>query len=406
MRHIIIPLFMLLLNQPSALGQWQPCYNGLASTVYCFGDKGNLIYAGAHDRILVSYDTCHWATLQGTGIPSSESILSMTSNATHIFLGTDSTIYSGPVLASGTITSGPGGQSTYSFAVVGQSVFAATIGAGVLRTNDNGLNWTPMNSGLPTSALYSIIEHNGKLFAGTVGHGIYVSTDLGTTWTAANNGIPSNAVVRCLASDGTNLLAGTRWFMNPDVNASGMYRSTDGGSSWSQVTFGISTTASVFNISLVDGVLLAASEGIKRSLDGGESWYSWMDGFPQGASLAVSDFHVFWDKVFVSLEGWTAGRIYERNRADLQLGLSSLGSEKCGFGIHPNPATDRVTVEVQNGHMAGVSIIDATGRNVVTTTLNAKANRTELDIAHLAPGIYTVVLETQAGPAVARLVRE
>jgi len=40
------------------------------------------------------------------------------------------------------------GYTTECFAFLGDTVYAATFGGGILMSPDNGTNWTPLNNGL------------------------------------------------------------------------------------------------------------------------------------------------------------------------------------------------------------------------------------------------------------------
>ena len=68
------------------------------------------------------------------------------------------------------------------------------------------------------------------------------------------------------------------------------------------------------------------------------------------------------------------------------------------YTIHPNPATDRVTVSIDDAHTLGdqvrMNLVDATGRTVRSTSV--RTARTELDVRSLDVGTYTVVLRAGA----------
>lgn len=74
--------------------------------------------------------------------------------------------------------------------------------------------------------------------------------------------------------------------------------------------------------------------------------------------------------------------------------------------LMPNPATEQVTILVRNGSCTGYKLLDALGREVKAEQFPTQSMRFDVEVSHLPSGIYTVMLDTQAGPAVARLVRE
>lgn len=74
--------------------------------------------------------------------------------------------------------------------------------------------------------------------------------------------------------------------------------------------------------------------------------------------------------------------------------------------LYPNPASDLVSIQVKNSPCKGYRLLDALGREVKAEQFPTRSMRFDVEVSHLPSGIYTVMLDTQAGPAVARLVRE
>jgi uncharacterized protein (TIGR03437 family) len=63
----------------------------------------------------------------------------------------------------------------YQFAFVGNTIYAAGSG-GVHFSNDNGLNWTAANAGLPAGRVLRIAAKGDTLLAGTIGYGVYTTS--------------------------------------------------------------------------------------------------------------------------------------------------------------------------------------------------------------------------------------
>ena len=62
-------------------------------------------------------------------------------------------------------------------------LFAGTWGSGVYKSVDDGVNWTPKNSGLTTLHINALkVTDDGNIYACTEGSGIFVSTDNGENW--------------------------------------------------------------------------------------------------------------------------------------------------------------------------------------------------------------------------------
>lgn len=77
--------------------------------------------------------------------------------------------------------------------------------------------------------------------------------------------------------------------------------------------------------------------------------------------------------------------------------------EGTGFSLHPNPATDAVTISPERGKT--VSLYDMAGRSVLRAALQSSA--AAITISHLPVGLYTVAVEMQDGSvARQRLVKQ
>jgi hypothetical protein len=179
------------------------------------------------------------------------------------------------------------------FAVLGTSIFAGSERSGVFRSTDNGTSWTAVNSGLPDSAVFSLVVSGTNLFAGTSNGGVYLSSNNGTTWTGANSRLGIRNVSALAASPdgagGTNLFAGTY---------GGVYLSTNNGTSWTVADTvngdeGIhSLLVSGTNIFAVIGPEITISSnsasGILLSTNNGASWTELKSGLPDFAVLSVA----------------------------------------------------------------------------------------------------------------------
>src|SRR5262245_2132942 len=102
------------------------------------------------------------------------------------------------------VSHGPEGGWVNALAVHPTTVSTVYAGAfgGVFKTTDAGANWGPINNGLSTNNVYTIlidVHAPDTLYAGTKG-GIFKTTDAGATWNASNVGLP-NTDVKSLAMD-------------------------------------------------------------------------------------------------------------------------------------------------------------------------------------------------------------
>jgi photosystem II stability/assembly factor-like uncharacterized protein len=75
----------------------------------------------------------------------------------------------------------------------------ATIGDGVLLTEDGCASWTRSNDGLKSLYVNTVAIHPRdpqRAYAGTQDAGAYVSYDGGRHWAAANEGLPGVGALR------------------------------------------------------------------------------------------------------------------------------------------------------------------------------------------------------------------
>ena len=77
--------------------------------------------------------------------------------------------------------------------------------------------------------------------------------------------------------------------------------------------------------------------------------------------------------------------------------------------LYPNPATENVTVELDNfsGAQFDVQILNAVGQHVYSKTIPNNSNqyvKTQLDVSSLTPGVYWVKLMGESGTVTKQLV--
>ncbi len=199
----------------------------------------------------------------------------------------------------------------YSVATINNNIFAA-LGIEVFRSNDNGISWIAVDSGLPEDKpdIVALASVGTNLFAGTNGEGVFLSTNYGQSWTGVNNGLVTfdltGVNVSALGVNSTTLFAGTysegifrstdsgaNWvhadsglrantinafgvigqYLFVATNSNGIFRSDDNGNFWTPVNQGLSSTADVQTL-LIDSnrIFAGTSGGVFVSTDSGESW--------------------------------------------------------------------------------------------------------------------------------------
>ncbi len=160
------------------------------------------------------------------------------------------------------------------------TLYAATYGGGVYRSDDGGENWVEYNTGLPSNILYCVIagsQDPRQVFAGMLGKGLQRFDDAAKAWVDASRGINATDVWH-LAQDPTD---GNTWLVG--TAGGGMFKTADGGKNWRAITKGL-TINGVYRV-VYDphkpGVVYAGGKavvfggsggGVFRSTDNGESW--------------------------------------------------------------------------------------------------------------------------------------
>lgn len=88
----------------------------------------------------------------------------------------------------------------------------------------------------------------------------------------------------------------------------------------------------------------------------------------------------------------------------LELPLGSKPLQMAVAKVYPNPATDRLYVELNDGSIHKASILDASGRLVLN--IDPFSSHLEIGLEKLSPGMYFLKLEGPKGEATQRFIRK
>lgn len=197
--------------------------------------------------------------------------------------------------------------------------YAGSVGGGVWKTTDGGINWiliTPDLPNLATTVLAMAESNHDIIYLGTgegfgnvdgiSGNGMYKSTDRGQNWTYLSSTSNFNDINRAIVDPA-----------NADVvvvaTNSGLYRTIDGGTSWTQVSDralvqDLKATPGNFNIQYATQRYV----GVLKSVDGGVNWNVSSTGLTPSTSsgggrveIAVSPVNV--NRLFASTQGDLSG---------------------------------------------------------------------------------------------------
>ena len=188
---------------------------------------------------------------------------------------------------------------TYDIAIINQTVWIASFGGGLMKSDDMGKNWTvrpPDNNNFDPDGnlnhrVFSLLAVGDTLWVGTA-LGINVSYDAGQTWqtqfTHQNQdaAISGNFVVALhnqQLGNQQNIWAATVETNNP-YEERGVSKSSNGGASWETYLEGVFAN----NFESSDSVLWVATDyGILFTNDGGANWNQFFDIIDSTKNLVI-----------------------------------------------------------------------------------------------------------------------
>lgn len=185
-------------------------------------------------------DAGHWSDDSG-GLDSSDltCILRLSGHASLFYAGSPegAQLFSDTPAQSDRLEAPSDLQSTslLVYDAAAKRLFAATLGAGVWVSIDDGGSWKRCGAEFAPSEVATLLvdpNDSARLLAGTA-EGLYTSVDNGTTWMPAAGGL-SEVTVRCLA-----FLPGHADTVYAGTDGGGLQVSVDAGATWSRMRNGI-----------------------------------------------------------------------------------------------------------------------------------------------------------------------
>lgn len=164
---------------------------------------------------------------------------------------------------------------------VGNSVLVGGLPHGIAISPDNGTNWHTAAIDLIKEPILTITAHphvteNGVMLAGTAGAGILRTEDRGWNWSTCNFGLANFNILSFGWSPPASINVWPRWDVVFAATEDGMYRSPNAGLGWRRCSGadGIFQTVLVSPDFYRDGMVLAGSDGggLWISVDGGRQF--------------------------------------------------------------------------------------------------------------------------------------
>jgi hypothetical protein len=85
-------------------------------------------------------------------------------------------------------------------------------------------------------------------------------------------------------------------------------------------------------------------------------------------------------------------------------GLNNNVASTIGTVVYPNPNTGLFTIELNNGSVKTIEIMDLTGRIVLTNT--SSNDKIDFNISNLANGVYFVKVQSNNSVEVIKIVKQ
>jgi len=365
----------------------------------------------------------------------------------HVYAGTSGTIrsiYKTTNYGTSWDTVLSGGVTNFLFIACdsGNTVCAANGSNGLMKSTNNGANWTNISSStFNNKNVQSVVcGKSGYVYVGTITGGIFRSTDNGTTF--PDNTLTTLTIVT-LAVDKYNsniIYAGASSGSPPNY---GFYRSTDAGTTWSSNLNPLNIWGIVQKPWGIFTITTSSPYPYDKSTNGGLNWttVSNLPGAMRGITLDLPDNYVYtsgnggvfrstndgtsftnWDltysanqivnvsnRIFVAVSGTTNGGVYWRS---YPLGIKQINNNVPeNFALYqnyPNPFNPNTKIRFSlpspsEGGVQAVKLViyDVLGREVTSLIpplwggkegLQPGTYEAEWDASYYPSGVYFYML--------------
>tara|TARA_B100001287_G_scaffold276018_1_gene285437 strand:- start:734 stop:1993 length:1260 start_codon:yes stop_codon:yes gene_type:complete len=327
---------------------------------------------------------------------------------------------------------------------VGFATFGYEVGWGLYKTVDGGLNWSEIN---PDAGPFcykhtlEVIDENHYFVGGRACFsGPEIAEFNNGEWSlkqVASVFINSGEYVNDIKMDGQLGIATT--------SASEFLRTIDGGQSWSSIESPIlSSEDGLTDVMIInDTVMYAGMNNNGPSnyvfFESTDSGLTWSEAFPdEGDIIMYASWHTFGQSnsgvlyasassnnehyMHSSIDGfWSYEPVDEKILSIDSYGLNNtFGVGENGFvifndnnvgipeqgmevKIYPNPASDLISLELDNETATFLKIYDQLGALIYKTSING--NKT-IDISQYKAGVYTLKLESRAHTVIEKFVKK
>ncbi|MBI5282199.1 MAG: SBBP repeat-containing protein [Candidatus Solibacter usitatus] len=268
---------------------------------------------------------------------------------------------------------------------------ASHRGAGMWRSTDGGVVWSPRSNGMrgvPVEAMVIDPSNPLVLYAGTM-RGVFKTTDGGANWSPANAGM-SNSQVQSMAIDPKNPSTVFALTVGGSV-----LKSTNAAASWTSGGAGLGKYPWALAVDPADPSRMIAttgSVGVFRSWDGGENWTQSNKGLPFPYMIGI-DFDVTVKPSATYVAGY--GGVFRSTDSGMNWTPLNLPSDDIYYAVYVDPRDPQMlfTSSLYGGSYRstskGVSWSSVKGlSNVIVYQFLASPKETSVMYAATDDGVY------------------
>lgn len=242
-----------------------------------------------------------------------------------------------------------------------------------LSTN-NGDNWSIITNGIPIDYNISTLFVADTSIFVALEDGLYFSDDYGVNWHLRNNGIPISTFSNSFIGYDELIFTST---------SEGVFYTDNYGIEWLSANNGLTNKDAACFAKNDSSIFVGTAEGIFVSSDSGNNWNEFSKGFPSNAN--VESLAIFEDQLFATI--WEHG-IWKRDISDTN-GIHIIPKETNAVKVYPNPASRRITIEIDHiPKKYNVEIISLSG--YVIKEYECTNNIEVINISDLISGIYLI----------------
>lgn len=237
--------------------------------VFALCGTGSALFAAGTNGVYRSTNQGISWTKKNTGFLPSDYAMELAIKGSVLFAGTSRSVYK-------SVNNGDSWTAVFNdinikdMLVVGNTLFIATVGGGVYKTNNEGATWIECNTNLIGTYPTSMLTSGDSLFASTSANGVFKTTDQGNSWVKMKSGLPDGTTIYSMAFLGSRLFAGG--YPNKYPSSQTMFLWSDSGNTWLPRINGLVNKQVSALIVRDSALLIGTNGGVYKSLDSGNHW--------------------------------------------------------------------------------------------------------------------------------------